>query len=499
MGHLGNPAARTPYLDRLVETEAVSFSRAFCQNPVCVPSRCSFMTGWYPHVRGHRTMQHPLAPGEPCLLEQLRRHGYYVWWGGKNDLVSDPSLYRECVDYRNRVKAPHEDLHRDLSWRRTIEGCIDRSFFAGELTKFAGETRYLDSDWRHVLDACEFLRSSRDGARPFCLYLPLLYPHPPYGVEEPFFQAIDRSKLPPRIRGEAVVGKPRMSGKLRDALGLQGREESFWDELRATYYGMAMRVDAQVGLVLDALRESGGYDETAFFFFSDHGDYTGDYDLVEKAQNLFEDCLTRVPFLVKPPASVPCMPGIRSGLVELVDFPATVYDLAGIEPDYTHFGRSLRPLFAADRAHREAVFCEGGRLRAEAYGKETGSEHPHDLYAPRVLLQREDDVAHGKALMCRDARYKLVTRLYEEDEFYDLERDPGETRNAIDDPACAQEIGRLRALASRFLLETSDVVPHVFQPRDCKIDLPANVSPPARAGASAPERPDGPRQAPRLE
>ena len=61
MGHLGNPAAVTPNLDHLVETDGVSFRVAACQNTVCTPSRCSFMTGWYPHVRGHRTMHRMLA------------------------------------------------------------------------------------------------------------------------------------------------------------------------------------------------------------------------------------------------------------------------------------------------------------------------------------------------------------------------------------------------------------------------------------------------------
>src|SRR5512140_1950578 len=68
LGHLGNRAAQTPVLDRLVATDAVSFANTFCQNPVCTPSRCSFMTGWYPHVRGHRTMFHMLQPDEPVLL-----------------------------------------------------------------------------------------------------------------------------------------------------------------------------------------------------------------------------------------------------------------------------------------------------------------------------------------------------------------------------------------------------------------------------------------------
>jgi arylsulfatase A-like enzyme len=466
MGHMGNPAAKTPHLDSLVETDAVSFSNAFCQNPVCTPSRCSFMTGWYPHVRGHRTMHHLLQSHEPCLLSELKKNGYQIWWGGKNDLVSDPEAYAACVDIRDQPHTDHRDMHVDLCWRKEVDGGPDRSFLAGCLEKHAGEDVYLDKDWAHVLSACEYLKNRKEDDPPFCLYLPLLYPHPPYGVEEPYFSAIDRELLPDRIGSKELKEKPRTHQKLREAFALEGREKAWWDELRATYYGMCMRVDAQVGMLLDTLKACGLYDESAFFLFSDHGDYTGDYDLVEKAQNQFEDCLTRVPFIIKPPASLGKVSGIRTGLVELVDFSATVYDFAGIDPDYTHFGRSLRHLLEKDGNHREAVFCEGGRLRGEEHCKETGSEHPDDLYAPRVWIQRADDVAHGKALMCRDQNFKLVCRLYEADEFYDMENDPAEMKNVIHDPAYSGEIARMNALVRTFLLETGDVVPHQLDSRN---------------------------------
>src|SRR5690554_1162019 len=88
LGHTGNAGAVTPHLDAVVATDGVSYVNAFAQNPVCTPSRCSFMTGWYPHVHGHRSMRNMLKPHEPSLLQVLRREGYHVWWGGKNDLVS---------------------------------------------------------------------------------------------------------------------------------------------------------------------------------------------------------------------------------------------------------------------------------------------------------------------------------------------------------------------------------------------------------------------------
>lgn len=88
LGHLGSPASHTPNLDKLARTEAVSFRNAFCQNPVCTPSRCSLMSGRYTHVRGHRTMQYVLEEDEPCFLRNVKRAGWHVFWGGKNDFAN---------------------------------------------------------------------------------------------------------------------------------------------------------------------------------------------------------------------------------------------------------------------------------------------------------------------------------------------------------------------------------------------------------------------------
>ena len=84
--HLGCEASQTPNLDQLAK-EGVSFSNAFCQNPVCVPSRCSFMTGWYSHTKGHRTMNFCLEPGDPNLLLELKEAGYHVYWLGRNHFI----------------------------------------------------------------------------------------------------------------------------------------------------------------------------------------------------------------------------------------------------------------------------------------------------------------------------------------------------------------------------------------------------------------------------
>ncbi len=476
LGHMGNRAAVTPNLDRLVEKESVSFSNAFCQNPVCTPSRCSFMTGWYPHVRGHRTMHHMLraSHGEPNLLRRLKDNGYFVWWGGKNDLVPGQHGYDKDCDVK--FVASNEDIkrwghrlrptaHTWEDWRGAPGSDTYFSFYAGRLDTGEDDI-YCSWDWTMVLGVMDFIRQY-DEEKPLCIYLPLDYPHPPYCVEEPWFSMIDREKLPPRApTPKDWVGKPALLEGIWERQNLQGWTEQRWNELRATYYGMCARLDHQFGLIMDALKQSHMYEDTAVFLFSDHGDFTGDYGLVEKTQNTFEDCLVRVPLIVKPPATVRARPRVSDAIVELVDFCATVYHLTGVEADYTHFGRSLVPLLTGENEeHRDAAFCEGGRLYGETQAMERESvahtEKPGESqYWPRLDLQFSDEGPyHGKAAMCRTKTHKYVRRLYEQDELYDLRKDPQELCNVIDDPANAEILSRLKERMLVWYMETADIVP----------------------------------------
>ena len=479
LGHLGDPAVHTPNLDKLVRSDAVSFRHAFVQATVCTPSRCSFMTGWYPHVRGHRTMYHMLHDelGETNLLKVLRENGYFVWWGGKNDLVPgqlgvdshcDVYFRPQASDFARWGARPQAGTHGgDMSWRGDPDGDNHYSFFKGKLVPPDSQRVWFDGDWAMVHGAIDFLRDCPKD-RPACLFLPLGYPHPPYCVEEPWYSITDRERLPERHVYDRWDDKPALLAGIRDGQGLAGWTEDRWRELRGTYYGMCARVDHQIGMLVAALKAAGMYDSCALFVFSDHGDFTGDYGLVEKTQNTFQDCLARVPLVVKPPATHSVQPGVREQLVELIDFPATVYDLAGIDCGYWHFGRSLRPLFADDAAvHRDAAFAEGGRLHAEGHASERESSSaggPLGLYAPRIRMQLAEVGAggalpHTKAAMCRTHDRKYVRRAYETDELYDLARDPGETVNRIDDPDYREDLIALRERMLTWYMETCDVVP----------------------------------------
>ncbi len=502
VGYAGEPTGSTPNLDRLVAEEGVGFNRTFCQNPVCVPSRCSFHTGWYPHTRGHRTMFHTLHPeqGEPFLLKDLRDEGYRICWSGKNDVLPgrggrkdfDPfeGYADEHLCFFDPPRLPEGRWEKLVArtpwlvpenpdWRGEPGNPYYHSFLVGKLleaerTEDWQTMQLTNNDWFSVENALLQIEEY-DGGAPLCLYLALSNPHVSYAMMEPFFSAIDRTLCNDRIAATGT-GKAPILDMLRKNLNIAGLPEEAWIEIRAVYRAMVRWVDHQFGRVVQALKDKGLWDDTAAFFFSDHGDYTGDYGLVEKNENTFEDCLTRVPFAFKPPKSAAVRPRVTDALVELIDLPATIYDLLGIEPGHDHFGRSLLPLTAGEtETHREAVFCEGGRLPGEIQaagqlGRDDSNEKGH--YSSRGRAQRsEDPFVHDLAAMCRTDRWKYVRRSATPDELYDLENDPAELTNLLDaesrphDPAHAPILADLRDRLLHWYQTTGTPVPRIQDSR----------------------------------
>ncbi len=132
MHHLGNEAAYTPNLDKLAK-EGVTFSKAFCQNPVCVPSRCSFMTGLYPHVHGHRTMSYLMQPHEENLFGDLKKNGYYTISSTRGDLMAGqyPKYHKQLIDEYIMLDKPEEKLKRFAADRGTPDSDRFYSFYDG--------------------------------------------------------------------------------------------------------------------------------------------------------------------------------------------------------------------------------------------------------------------------------------------------------------------------------------------------------------------------------
>lgn len=461
LGHLGNKGAVTPNLDRVVREDGISYANAFAQNPVCTPSRCSFMTGWYPHVHGHRSMKNMLKEHEPNLLSVLRREGYHVWWGGKNDLfaVENPEDYLKYCDTKDRPENSPAEYH--MPTPLATDDPRKGVYYQGVMTRDGEGPLFHDRDHGHVLGAVDFIADA-DREQPFCVYLPLVKPHPPYIAEEDFYNAIDPDLLPPRL--PVPENDLPVLDALRNGYGASGMSEDDWVELKRVYYAMCSKIDHQFGSVVEALKDRGIYDDTLIVFLSDHGDFTGDYSLPEKTHMSLQDALIRAPFVVKPPAALDARPGVRTHLTELVDMTATIYDLLDIDPGYDHYGRSLLDsLRGDDREIRAAVFSEVGSRRGEyAFKNLDVKKMPPDSFygvQSRSALGAHD--AGSYAVCCRTHEFKYVRRGYvDHHELYDLRDDPGELVNLSGRPDYADiELCMERRLLD-FFMTTGDVLPY---------------------------------------
>lgn len=469
MGHMGNPAAYTPNLDRFAREDAVSFSHAYCQNPVCVPSRCSFATGLYPHTRGHRTMQYLLHEEETSIFRELKEAGYHVWMNSRNDLVAGqfPGLAESHADeiyYYDKNQEKREiDLRR---MGKMMAGKEDPYPYS----HFKGVTEYeMSTDADDIRAAVERIKSYPQD-KPLCMFVGLVNPHPPYVVKQKYYDQIKKDKIPPRIKTDGTVAKSRMMAEIRKYAGLESFTEEQWKEIQTVYLAQCAMVDELFQKLCDALKEAGMYEDSAIFVLSDHGDFAGDYDITEKAQNTFEDCLTRVPLLIKPPKGEPLDAGIAGGVVELVDFYATAMDYAGVKPAHDHFGCSLRPVIE-DRTKRvrQYAFCEGGRMEWEEQCDEYHSEGPqeydvHSEYWARMKAQC-NPLAHEKGTMICDGMYKYVERPSGANEFYDLKNDPQEKINLYPQQKDSGIVQKMRLEMLKWYQQTCDVVPKKYDNR----------------------------------
>jgi arylsulfatase A-like enzyme len=455
IGAFGVPFARTPHLDALA-ARGTRFTQAYSQHSACSQSRISLMTGWYPHVAGHRTLDHLLRPWEPNVLATLRGAGYHVAWAGVRGDTFAPGVTEASTDFHGFLVRPSAEALAAAFRQSLPEGHrLEHAHYTGRQD---GEA-LLTPDEAAVRTAVQLLA---DGLpEPFVLYVALMAPHPPFAVEEPWYSLHDRADMPaPAPQGS---GKAGFVAELHRRSHLDRLEADDWAEVAATYHGMVSRLDDQFGRLTAAVDRAGVADRTVTFFFTDHGEYLGDYGLVEKWPSGLDDCLVRNPLIVAGPGVAEG--AAYDGFVEVVDLSATWCELAGTSFDHAHFGRSLVPVLAdptGSHDHRDAAFSEGGMRLDEEPRNELPAPGHYELKT--TLLHERPDLV-GRAVAMRTADWTYVHRLYEPDELYDRHADPAETTNLAGDAAHAALLGELRTAVLDWLVATSDVVPPARDPR----------------------------------
>jgi arylsulfatase A-like enzyme len=453
IGAFGNPVARTPHLDALA-ARGVRFEQAWAQHSACSQSRIAMMTGWYPHVAGHRTLDHLLQPHEPNVLRTLRAAGYFVAWAGVRGDTFAPGVTAASTDFSGYTVSPSVEALAAAHAEPFPEGHrLRNAFLVGRLEG----TDLLTPDEAAVRTAIDLL--DRGLPEPFVLLVTLFAPHPPFAVEEPWASMHDPADMPAPI--PPMPGKPAFMAELRSRAGLDRLEPEDWATIAAIYAGMVSRLDDQLGRVLAALDRAGVAERTTTIFHTDHGEYLGDFGLVEKWPSGLDPCLLRTPLVVAGPGVVEG--AASNALVEMVDLPATLCELAEVDVGHPQFGRSLVPLLTdPDAPHRDAAFSEGGFRIDEAPQNEQPEHFPYLL---KGTLQRERPELVGRAVAVRTPEWTYVHRLYEDDELYDRRADPAETTNLAADPTHADRCRELRDRVLDWLVATSDVIPPERDPR----------------------------------
>ncbi len=461
MGCAGDPSVLTPSLDALA-SEGVRFSRVSCQGPLCMPARASFMTERYVRDHGVFTNWEEIAPESPTYARSLREAGYHTALLGKAHLYLDENLPVAHVDdmagrlvalgfaevfetgdkFMPKVSTRYSDhLEQEgllEAYRRHI---ADRSY-QGENEDGQNATKcvpmwdstpvplplhaYVDT-W-HGQQAVRWIESY-GRPEPFFLFVGFPGPHDPWDAPEEArrrYRDVDIS-MPTSTTRPVVEGTGRYGALLDAFLSLSDSETMTEDAIRGmrrAYAADISVIDHAVGLIVDALARKGVADETWVIYTSDHGEMAGSHGLMSKCV-LYEPAV-RVPLVIRPPGG--CTAAVVDSLVEHLDVPATVREIAGAPAVPGSEGRSLL-----------GTVCGGADT-------------------DRIVAVSEN---WGFAAFETD-RYKLVV---DEDagtpcQLFDLAEDPHEDRNLVADPQAAPAIDEMMEAHVRPFFRTPPARPH---------------------------------------
>ncbi|GAA5018491.1 sulfatase-like hydrolase/transferase [Acinetobacter puyangensis] len=464
----GNAVVKTPHIDALAQ-QGIAFSQAFTQHSVCSPSRVSFISGYYPHVHGNRTLVNLIQPNQPNFLKDFKQHGYDVIHIGERGHTFEEYAAEQSVTYHG---FSHSDRHNLKSFSQgkvfktdpeEVRQAIDRHRLSRAFYHGRKEDNDLNIDTACVETVQQWVSKPKD--KPWVLYIPLFDPHPPFDVEEPWFSMYGRDAMALPRQGQGY--QPKYLQALRQTHGWDQYSDADWQEIKAVYYGMVSRFDDNVGKIRQAIQDHQLDENTYFVLFSDHGEYLGDYGVVEKWPSGVHECLTRTPLII---SGKDIQQGKTSdALIELLDVFPTLLELAGIKSQHRHYGRSFKNLLTApELPHREAVFSEGG-FNANEKDILEDPPFPYDL---KGKVQHMDPKLVGKVACIRTRNWTYVWRLYEQHELYDRHSDPHESINLIEDTKYIEIIHALRDQLLQWLLETEDEIPPTPRVHWPKVNLP---------------------------
>lgn len=447
MGCSGHPDVKTPNLDRLA-ADGVRFENAITQNPICTPSRVSFLSGQYCHNHGYYGLSGPNPRGLPNLLGHFRGEGYRTSAVGKI----------HCPEYWIEDNADnfHETTGCSVGGRSAAyaaflrehgkEGLEDH----GSLPEFGARGRQSmegrpsplpfeqsQEGWI-AAETIRFMDEAIANQAPFFAHVSFPRPHQCTSPSEPFWSMYDDEvalHLPPNSDYEMVHKAPhfrKSAERWRRGDWTLFEPHTFEAGRRRKlhgYLGAISQVDHALGLLLAHLRERGVAENTIVVYASDHGDYATEHGIMEKAPGICADAITRIPFLWLWPGHFSAGTTV-SELVEAVDLSSTVCALAGLPPLETSDGRDISHLLHGERGAVRSV-----AVTEFAWSKSVRKDQWRLVHYPREMFSDEYPDGFG--------------------ELYNLEADPWEMQNLFFDPAHQDRVVELERDLTDWLITTT--------------------------------------------
>ncbi|MFN8523274.1 MAG: sulfatase-like hydrolase/transferase [Chloroflexota bacterium] len=411
----GHPFIKTPNLQKLAD-RGVVFENTYCNSPLCVPSRASFMTGKYVHRIGVFDNTASLSSNEPTWAHRLNLAGYDTALSGKMHFLGEDQQHgfqrRLVTDIHGKMMRELVDWGSKRGW--ATDGHKKRLQEAGP-----GDYTYQRYDECVATRAAEYLAEPERKEKPWALCVGFITPHFPLIVREKYWNMYypRHADLPEIPEGHLDSQHPQ-SKRLREYFALNNTTEEQVRRGRAAYYGLVTFADERIGEVVDALHRNGLDENTVVVYVSDHGEMAGEHGLWWKCT--FYEGSSRVPMIVSWPKRF--QPGRRKMVTSLVDITRTVIELGGGPVDERDLdGQSLVGLL-------DGTEEEGEGIAFSEY-------HAHGTDRPGRMVRR--------------GRFKLNYYLGEEPELFDLENDPNEFKDLAADPAYASIRAELTELVTR--------------------------------------------------
>ncbi len=384
LGCYGSPVAISPNIDRLA-SQGLRFNRAYCQQAISSPSRASLMTGARPETIGvveNFTDFREVNPDIITIPQHFITHGYEAVCVGKifHGKYDDPnhSWSRQPAKVqvdRPETKGGYALKENQDAWMENIEGVkvkygVDAPRWGlgqGPAYECADVSDATYQDGYNALVAIKTMKEmlAENPNKPFFLGMGFYKPHLDFIAPKKYWDLYNRDKIPLSTQTEAPEDGAAMglhpSFELRARFGIPKYGEipdSLARTLKHGYLACISYVDAQIGLVLDALEESGELDNTIIMLWTDHGWHLGEMGIWGKATNY--EIATRVPLIVWTPEMADEVRGKSTdALVELVDMYPTLCDYAGVEMPSHLEGSSFLPIIEnPDIEWKEAVFSQ---------------------------------------------------------------------------------------------------------------------------------------------